>query len=208
MLKYFFPAEEDFFKLFKSMTVELVTSAEQFHLMLDDLDNAGEYLTRISHSEQISDEMEDLTLQKLHKTFITPFDRDDIHRLVNKLDDSVDFIDRTARRLVIYNMTSLPAQILQSSALCLKATETIQEAVGFLNTLKNAAEILERCDKIKALEDKAEELILAGVSELFMEEKDIRKLLQIKEIYENMRSIITSCRTVAIVLKDIVLEYA
>lgn len=208
MLKFFFPAEEDFFKLFESMTVELVKSAEQFHLLLEDLTKAENYLKRISDSEQISDQIEDEILQKLHKTFITPFDRDDIHRLVNKLDDSVDYFDRTAQRIIIYKITDLPQPILQLSGFTLKATDHLQKAVAFLSNLKNAAEILSLCDEIKALEDEAEALILSGVSELFTNESNIKKLLQVKEIYENMRAIISSCRTVAIVLKDIVLEYS
>ena len=208
MLKFFFPAQEDFFKFFERTMAELVKSAEQFQGLLADLDNRQDYATKISAYEQEADKIEEQTIEKLHKTFITPFDRFDIHRLVSKLDDAVDVIERTTNRIVIYQINQVPPEMLQLGVLCVKSTNILQRAVSFLSSLKNATEILKLCDSMKPLEDEAEKLVLFGVAKLFQEEADIKKLLQLKELYESIRSMITGCRTVAVIVKEIVLEYA
>ncbi len=208
MLKIFFPSDEDFFKLFQSAAEELVKASQQFKLMLSDLNNKELYSKQISHHEHCADKIEELTLAKLHKTFITPFDRYDIHRLVSKLDDSVDYIKRTTQKIVTYEVKSTPLEIVTLGDLCHRSSEIILKAVSSLNSLKNSTEILSLCDAIKPLEGASQHIVLAGVAKLYKEESDFKKLIITKELYEDTKNIIGGCRIVAVIIKDIVLEYS
>lgn len=208
MLKLILPHQEDFFKLFKDVANELVEASEQFQALLKDLSNVEKYAKAIAIHEEKADKISDNTLTKLHKTFITPFDRYDIHRFVKKLDDILDAINRTTKRIVIYKVHAVPPEINSMAFLCTQATETIRKAVQFLDNLKNAQQILELCDSIDKLEIEGEQLLLTGVSRLFQEPVDHRELLKIKEIYEYTKSIIKNCQGVAQIIKDVVLEYS
>lgn len=208
MLKFFLPHQEDFFQFFYQIADEMVEAAEQFQLMLKDLEHYEKYAKSISQHEEKADTLADSTLIKLHKTFITPFDRNDIHRFVIKLDDILDAINRTSKRLVIYRVQSVPEEIHSIAFLCVHGTETVRKAVKQLNNLKNSSKILALCDSINGLEAEAEQLLLKGVSRLFQEDIDDREVLKIKEIYEYSKSIIKNCQGASLIIKDVVLEYS
>ncbi len=208
MLRYFFPVQEDFFEQFRKIAVELLQISEQFQTLLSHLENSKHYVVAIEEHEEKVNAIINTTLEKLHKTFITPFDRYDIHRFVKKLDDTADAIQRTAKRIHIYKLEKLPQEILSIAELALQSAKVLQTATGHLNSLKNASKILELCDMVNRYEREAEKLLLSGVSRLFEEEADMRQLLKIKEIYEYSKSILNGCQTVSNIIKDIVLEYS
>lgn len=208
MLKFFLPKEEDFFKFFHSIALLLVKTAEQFQRLLQELNNREQHAAIIDFHEREADKMADATFIKLHKTFITPFDRYDIHRLVISLDDIIDSINSTTKRIAIYRLNSIPKEIISVAALCLDASKILCEAVGYLNNMKYASKILSLCDAIEVLENQADQLLLSGESQLFEEENDFRLLLKIKEIYECSKVTIKNCQGLAHVIKNIVLEYS
>jgi len=206
--KFFLPAQADFFELFQKIAEELRVVANQFQWLLGHLGDPESYISSIEAHEEKSCQIINITLERLHKTFITPFDRYDIHRFVKKLDDTIDAIQRTSKRIAIYKLKTLPDELHSMSTLCLQGVEAIYTATYQLHSLKNASKILALCDTVNDLESKAELLFLSGVSRLFEEEADIRQLLKIKEIYEYSKSILNSCQTVSNIIKDIVLEYS
>lgn len=206
--KLFLPKQEDFFQFFQSIVVELVEAAVQFELLLKDLSHAEQYGQIIANHEKTADKIADATLARLHKTFITPFDRNDIHRLVKKLDDILDATNRTSKRIIIYKIESIPTEITSMSHLCVKAVLAIQKAVNLLNNLKKSEEILSLCASVNDIESETEQLLLSGVSRLFQETSDHRMLLKTKEIYEYTNGIIKKCQGVAHIIKDVVLEYS
>lgn len=208
MFKYFLPAQEDFFELFCLISDELLTVVKQYQVLLQHLNEPEPYMKIIEVHEEKANVIINNTLEKLHKTFITPFDRYDIHRFVKKLNDTLDAVHRTAKRITIYKLHSLPAEIHSMSTLCLQSVQVIQTATKQLNSLKNASTILSLCDMMNDLENEAEQLLLAGVSRLFEEEADLRQLLKIKEIYEYSKSTLNGCQIVSNIIKDIVLEYS
>lgn len=208
MFKFFLPKEENFFHLFNAIGNELEQAAKQFQLMLQNLDNRDEYARSIALHEDMADKIVAAALLTLHKTFITPFDRYDIHQLITDLDDVLDSIHRTTKRIVIYQVQIVPADIHSIAALCIRAVATIQQAVKSLANLKNSKQILDLCSSIETIEGEAEQVLLAGVAVLFQTEHDYKKLLKIKEIYEYSKSVIKNCHRVANVIKGVVLEYA
>jgi uncharacterized protein Yka (UPF0111/DUF47 family) len=208
MQKFFFPAQTDFFDLFHKIAEELLIVAQQFQELLNNLNNPENFISTIEIHEQRACHIINMTLEKLHKTFITPFDRYDIHRFVKKLDDTVNAVQRTCKRIVIYKLRILPQELYLMASLCLQAAEAIHSATDHLSSLSNSSKILELCDTVNDLESKAEVVLLKGVSQLFEDEPDIRQLLKIKEIYEYAKSTLNSCQIVSNIIKDIVLEYS
>lgn len=208
MLRFFLPAQEDFFELFRKIAAELLEIAGQFQVMLNHLDNSASALAAIEIQEERLNQTVNMTLEKLHKTFITPFDRYDIHRFIKKLDDTADAIQRAAKRVHIYKLKTLPREIHAMADLSLQSAKIIQAATQDLHSLKKSSIILKLCDAVNRHEKEAEKLLFSGVSRLFEEELDMRQLLKIKEIYEYSKSILNGFQTVSNIIKDIVLEYS
>lgn len=208
MLKYFLPAQEDFFELFRKIADELLEVSKQFEVLFANLNTPERFVAAIQTHEERAHAIINLTLEKLHKTFISPFDRYDIHRFVKKLDETVDAVQRTAQRIEIYKLKTLPDEIHSMANLCLESAKIIHTTTAQLHSLKNASKILELCDQVSQYEIQAEQLLLSGVSKLFEEESDLRQLLKIKEIYDYCKASLNGFQTVSNITKDIVLEYS
>lgn len=176
--------------------------------MVDDLPHANEYAKLIAEHEAIADNYARATFDLLHKAFITPFDRHDIHRLTRKLDDILDIINRTTRRIVLYQFKILPVGITREAALCFKAVCAVKKALVKLRNLKNAPEIVQLCNEIGELDSNAEQIMLEGVDKLFTDEQDFKYLLKAKEVFDYSTDIIHHCHDLADIIKGIVLEYS
>ncbi len=208
MLKKILPKQENFFELFQQAAHQLVGAAEQFSNLIKDLSNADDYADRIAEHEATADNFARDTFDLLHKTFITPFDRHDIHQLTRKLDDILDVMNRTAQRITLYQLKSLPSGIEQIAKLTLDATQLIKMALKQLENLKNTPAIIQHCRSITEADNHAEQIMLKGVGQLFAEENDFKYLLKTKEIFEYSKSILSECHDLADIIKGIVLEYS
>lgn len=208
MLKRFLPKEEGFFENFQALTEELVKATSQFSKMLGDLKNAEEYASVISECEAKGDAIVHSTLELLHKTFITPFDRYDIHHLTSGLDDILDAVNRSAKRFPMYRLSAIPPEILALGKLALHASELVKKAVGQLAYLKNDVDILNVCGQLNEVENAADHVLLAGMANLFEQEMNFKQFLKIKEVYEHINKVINICQDTANIIKGIVLEYS
>lgn len=208
MLKRFLPRQEGFFKLFQKTADTLVAATTEFHTMLHNLDNQQEYVDSIAAHEFQADEVTHLTFELLHKTFITPFDRYDIHELTGGLDDVLDLLNRCAQRFPFYELSSVPDEIIKLAEHSMQASIYLNRAVYRLHSLKQADEILRCCDEIDKIESDAHQIVLAGERKLFLEEKDFKHFFKLKEIYSQTKLVINRCRDVGNMIKGIVLEYS
>lgn len=208
MLAKFLPKQKTFFKLFNQAADKLVDAAKAFHQLVLDLQHVETHAHTINDLEHRGDEVALLSYQLLHKTFITPFDRHDIHMLTTQLDDILDRINRLAQRFVIYQFTTIPHEFIQLAELGVQVTMRVRTVVAQLDSLKNQAFIIQNCLDIDQLENDAEAILLQGVSKLFAEENDFKHLLKLKELYEQFKEIINACQDAANLVKSIVLEYA
>lgn len=208
MLKRFLPQNEGFFELFQKTADILVLTATQFHIMLLDLENQQKSVDAIAAYEEKADEMAYATFELLHKTFITPFDRNDIHQLTSKLDDTLDLINRCAQRFPFYHLNSVPQEAVELAELTVQCTKLLKKAIYRLNSLKQSADILKYCDDLNYLESQAHKIVLAGEKHLFLEEQDFKQFFKLKEIYSRTKSVINHCQDVANIIKGIVLEYS
>lgn len=208
MLKKLLPKQENFFVLFQEAARELVGAAEQFVNLIGDLSQADHYAEIISKHETVADNWAMASFDLLHKTFITPFDRHDIHQLTRKLDDILDLMNRTAQRIRLFQVKVLPRQFAQIAQLVLNSSIAIRSALKQIEHLKNAETIIQLCRSISENDSKSEQIMLDGVSELFLEEQDFKRLLITKELYEYSTQIISECHDLADIVKGIVLEYS
>lgn len=208
MLKRFLPRQEGFFKLFQNTADTLVTATTQFHTMLHNLDNQQHYVDAIAQYEKDGDEITHHTFKLLHQTFITPFDRYDIHKLTSGLDDILDLINRCAQRFPFYELKSVPDEISKLAELGMQASILLNQAVYRLDSLKKTDEILRCCNDIDKIESEAHTVVLIGEKNLFQHEKDFKHFFKLKDIYAQTKLVINRCQDVANLIKGIVLEYS
>ena len=148
------------------------------------------------------------TVQLLHTTFVTPFDRDDIHRLISRMDDVLDLIQDTAESLVLYDIQKVTPEATQLAELVLRCAERVQSAVGLMASMADAPAILKICQEIDKLESEADKVMRGAISELFRNETDVRQLIKLKAVYESLESATDKCQDVANVIESVVLENA
>lgn len=208
MLRRFLPRQDDFFHLFQQIADLLITSSSEFSKMLHDLHNQQKYVDMIAGHEEEADQIAYTTFERLHKTFITPFDRNDIHRLTSGLDDILDQINRCAQRFPLYGLKVVPAEIIRLAELCLEGCLALKEALYRLSSLKKAEEIFEYCSRINAIESEAHKMVLSGEKNLFLHEGDFKQFFKLKEIYSRTKLVIDALQDAGNIIKGIVLEYS
>lgn len=208
MLKTLLPRQDNFFKLFQQAADKLVLASTEFSNMLQNLNNQQYYVNEIAKHEEEADKIAHTNFELLHKTFITPFDRYDIHQLTSTLDDIIDLINRIAQRFPFYQLKSIPEEMIALAHLSMEATIHLKEAIYHLHSLKNSTAIFKHCKEIENVETKAHHIVLAGEKRLFMDEQDFKEFFKLKAIYEHTKLVINRCQDVANILKGIVLEYS
>lgn len=202
------PREGRFYDLFEGSAEEIVKAAKAFREMLNDLPNSSSHARTITACEQKADEYTHRTVELLHKTFITPLDREDIHSLITRLDDIIDYIEAAAERVHLYEITSLPSEAKEMADICVKSVTLIKKIIGQLNGLKNPDDIVRDCVEINKLENDADYVLRGALAKLFREEKDLRNLIKFKEIFELLETVTDRCEDVANTVEGIVMEYS
>lgn len=202
------PRQDSFFQLFQQAAEKLEQASLEFSNMLQHLDNQQHYVDLIAQHEEDADQIAHNNFEMLHKTFITPFDRNDIHELTSSLDDIIDLINRIAQRFPFYQLTSAPAPMIELSKLSLEATGHLKHAVQCLHSLKNAETIFNHCRQIDGVESRAHKVVLTGERQLFAEENDFKQFFKLKEIYAHTKMVINRCQDVGNIIKGIVLEHS
>jgi uncharacterized protein Yka (UPF0111/DUF47 family) len=207
MLRSFLPRQDSFFDFFQKTADILSTTAIQFHAMLIDLPHQQQYVDAIAAYEDDGDRIAHMTFELLHKTFITPFDRHDIHQLTSGLDDILDYINRCAQRFPFYQLEKAPEEMVKLAQLSVQASLLLKEALYRLHSLKKSEEILNFCEGIDHIESEAHKVVLAGEKDLYIKENDFKEFFKLKEIYTRTKEVINSYQDVANIIKGIVLEY-
>jgi len=208
MLSKIMPREGRFFDLFEDISKLIVEGAYEFRNMLNNLPQAEKHSQNIKDIEHKGDEITHRTVEMLHKTFITPLDRYDIHALITGLDDILDYIEACSQRIFLYGVTKVTPEAFQLADVCIRSAECVQKAVSGLKNLKHPAGVIKDCVEINRLENEADYLLRIAVSKLFREEPDIKQLIMLKEIYDFLETATDRCEDVANIIEGIVLEYA
>jgi predicted phosphate transport protein (TIGR00153 family) len=143
---------------------------------------------------------------QLHKTFITPLDRNDIYRLITKMDDVMDYVEAAAERISLYEILEMRPEAPELAHVLLTSAERVLEAVAGFRDLKRSELILEKCVEINRLENEADAVLRRALARLFREERDPITIMKWKEIYELLETATDRCEDVANIIEGVILE--
>ncbi len=208
MLSKFLPQQKIFFDGFNSLGDLLLGMSETLVTAVHEDRFDTRVITAITEAkEQAKLEARNLFTQA-HMTFITPFDRHDIHSLNNQIYDAVNTINLTAQRCMHYQLHVYPDTMKELVVICRDAAKLVIDVLRMLSNLKNHDKMLTLCREIKEHESSADQLLIEGISDLFVKENDIKTLLKLKEIYGLLESITDRYQMIAYIAEGIILEYS
>ena len=210
-LKFFVPKDHSFFPLFESDVQNLVKAAELLKELLDttEIEDHERLYKEIRDVEHIGDEITIRTYEQLNKSFITPFDREDIHELTANIDDVVDSINGIARRICLYRPKKMMTIYKEMAEMIYEGAIEVEAAIRCLkNPVSNKEKITNACDKVKRIEHRADELYFVGISELFEKEEDPKELLKNNKILEILERCVDEEEDITDTLKTILIKMA
>jgi len=207
VLRRLLPRDEDFFTLFERHAALTVEGAKQFVTLVSGGQNVRALAARIKEIEHETDVITHTCVERLHTTFITPIDRDDIHRLITRMDDVMDFIESASERIALYDLVEMTDEVRELAKVLVRATEAVARAVTGLRTLKKNQTILEHCIEVNRLENEGDEILRNAVATLFREGADPLLVMKWKEVYEALENATDRCEDVANIIEGVVLEH-
>jgi len=210
-LKFFVPKDHSFFPLFESDAHNLVKAAELLKELLSktEIEDHERLYKDIRDVEHIGDDITNKTYEQLNKSFITPFDREDIHELTANIDDVVDSINGIARRICLYRPKKLMPIYVEMAQMVYEGAKEIETAIHCLkDPVANKEKITRACGVVTAIEHKADELYFVGVSELFEKEEDPKELIKNNKILEILERCVDEEEDVTDTLKSILIKMA
>jgi predicted phosphate transport protein (TIGR00153 family) len=208
------PREGNFFELFNEHGERIAEGSRAFVAMIQNYADIGlreKYAAEVDGAERNADKITAEVNRLLHKTFITPIDREQIHSLINAMDDVLDLLQDSTETLSLYDVRTITTEVLRLGELSAKCCERVAHAVTLLPRLSQPAvaeAAIKTCEEIDRLESDADRVMRGAMSRLFREEPDVREVIKLKAIYELLESITDRCEDVANLIEGIVLENA
>ena len=206
------PREGNFFELFNQHGAKIVEGSRAFMAMVEnyaDVEERQRHAAEVDRAERQADKITAEVNRLLHKTFITPIDREQNHSLINAMDDILDLLQESSETMSLYDVRAMTDEVVRLAELSVRCCERVAHAVTLLPRLSkhDAAEAaIKACEEIDQLESDADRVMRAAMSKLFREQADVRELIKLKAIYEQLESISDRCEDVANLIEGIVLE--
>ena len=206
------PREGNFFEMFDQHANRIVEAAHAFSKMVanySDVEQRSIHHREVDEAERAADRITHEVSRVLHKTFITPIDRDQIHQLINTMDDVADLIQDSAETMALYDVRHMTEDIVRLTDLSVKCCERLKDAVALIGKVRDAdtaAAALKTCEEIDRLESDADHVMRSAMSRLFREEPDVRELIKLKAVYELLETITDRCEDADNLIEGIVLE--
>lgn len=204
------PKEGKYFDLFNAHAELIVQGGKALSglisALVDATDQAVKHADAIDDLERQADKITHDTLAQLHTSFITPFDRDEIHQLINSMDDILDVIQDVAESMNLYDIRHVPADAKALAEVTEQSCLRVRSLVGLLHSMENGPAILKLCHEIDELESDADRMLRAAMSKVFREEPNVLQVIKLKEMYELLEAVTDRCKDVAGTVEAIVLE--
>ena len=200
------PREGRFFELFNEHAEQVVLGSRELAALMASGDDLERRAHNVESIEKRADRITRSTIELLHKTFITPIDRDDIHQLISKMDDILDLIEDSAQLMFLYDVRVPTPEAKKLADICVVCCEKVKSAVALLSSMDNAAAIMVICTDIDRLESDADHVMRAAIARLFRDEPDVRELIKLRTVYEHLETVTDRCEDVANIIQGIVLE--
>ncbi|HWO17781.1 MAG TPA: DUF47 domain-containing protein [Kofleriaceae bacterium] len=207
MFGRFLPRETSFFDFFEQHAALTIEGTKELLSLVTTGANIPTKCRRISDIEHETDTITHRCVEALHKTFITPIDRDSIHRLITRMDDVMDFVEAAAERIDLYEVTVMTPDVRDMADVLHRATLQVEAAMRGLRSMKEPQVTLKLCIDINRLENEADAILRRSVARLFKEEKDPIIVIKWKEIYENLENATDRCEDVANIIEGVILEH-
>lgn len=207
----FLPKEDKFFPLFRTIGERTVEAADMLTQIISETDRERQQdiYQKIKAIETECDQIETLIFDELNDAFVAPFDREDIHELCGALDDVVDLINSSAKRLLLYQPKQVPNKAMHMAEIILEGAKSIRIGMAELKTMNKHSELaLEQCQKLHDLEHEGDDVYDNFVKELFETEQDARELVKLKDLMQGMESATDKANSVGKILKTIIVKYA
>jgi hypothetical protein len=208
MFSRFMPREGKFFELFNEHAALIVEGSRELAALMASGDDLERRAHNVESIEKRGDKITRGTIELLHKTFITPIDRDDIHHLISEMDNILDLIADSAQLMFLYDVRVLPPDAKKLADICVECCEKVKSAVALLSNMDNADAIMAICRDIDRLESEADHVMRAAMGRLFRDEPDVRELIKLRTVYEHLETVTDHCEDVANIMQGIVIENA
>jgi uncharacterized protein Yka (UPF0111/DUF47 family) len=200
------PREMKFYDMFDEAAVILTRAADKFMSMVTEFNRLAERSEELKAEEHAADEVVGRIIQALDRSFITPFDREDIHTLATRLDDVLDNMEETAHRLVVFRIERPTPPAVALARIIHECCVLLEQAIRSCRTLKNAEEIQSHLRAITRLENEADNIYRDSDSALFADPPDILLLIKWRELYAWLEETVDACKDVAQVISEIVIK--
>ena len=200
------PKDEKFYDLFEELADKIVEGGKMFTDILNNYEQSEAKIAKLKEIEHEADIITHQTYEKMHKTFLTPLDREDIYNLVNKMDSVLDMIEAAAVRMQLYKIKKPADEIKELARILNEAVCRIKKIVHSLRDKKKYKEILEDCVEINTLENEGDIVLRMTMARLFEREKDAIELIKWKEIFEILEKAVDRCEDVANLIQGVLIE--
>lgn len=205
MLRHLLPQTTSFYDYFEQHAALTIKTCQELLALASGQSDPASAAHRIKDLEHEADEITHRCVEALHRTFITPFDRGDIHSLITRLDDIVDSINAAISRMALYEITQMRPEASQIAEVLVKASTAIEEALRSMRDLKNIDRIKARCRLIHELENAGDAILRSALARLF-KEADAILVIKWKEIFERLEKATDRCEAVANIIQGIAIE--
>ena len=204
----FLPRDEKFFDLFEELAGRIEAGGRLFLEMVESGVYTEAQSVRLKEIEHEADVITHRTYEKMHTTFLTPLDREDIHNLTNKMDSILDMTEAAAARLFLYRVKEPSPTIVDQARILSEAIGKVKTIIHGLRDMKHAQQLLHACVEVNTLENAGDVILRTTMARLFENEPDVRELIKWKEIHERIEEAIDVCEDVSNIVEGIVLKNA
>ena len=210
LIKWFIPKEEKFFDMLKGQSENALDGAKELNKLVSqyselNIEEKKDAVKRIKELENKGDDIAHKLIKDLDRSFITPLDKEDIHRLCGLLDDIMDHIDRAARRLVLFNIDNVDNFIKEMAEIIVGAVLEVDK--GILN-LKKLRDMDDFYIRIHSLENRSDKIFHTALSNLFSDNEDPVNIIKLKDIYQILENTIDTCEDIAYKIESVVIKHA
>jgi uncharacterized protein len=202
----FIPKDQKFFDHFEDLADKIEKGGKLFLDILNNYEHSEGKLSKLKDIEHEADKITHIIYEKVHKTYITPLDREDIFALANKMDSILDIVEATAARMYLYGVKKPNREVIELCLILNRAIAVVKTIVQHLRHKKHSNMIIEACVEINAIENEGDYILRQAISRLFHHEQDVVELIKMKEIFELIEEAIDTCEDVSDIVEGIVLK--
>lgn len=203
----FSPRDEKFYDIFEELACKIEEGAHLFIAILNNYEYSEPKVAKMKEIEHEADEITHRAYERMHRTFLTPLDREDIYALVNKMDSILDMIEASASRMYLYKIKKPADELFVLTKILIEAVSKVKWVVHALREKKNFDMILKACVEINTLENEGDYVLRTAMARLFEREKDAVELIKWKDIFERIEESIDVCEDVSNIIEGIVVKH-